>query len=537
MHELLAPILWVVHQDSIDIKTITEDKKVEEGVDFMLNALDSKYIEHDAFNLFCAVMQTAKSFYEMGDGKDSSAIVNQSERIHKEMLSSVDPDLSLHLQVVGIVPQIYAIRWLRLLFGREMNFKDLLKLWDALFAESLHVEIIDMACVAILLRLRWTLIDADYTTAITSLSRLELPMAGDSARAIIRDAGRLVASRTVETGADIIQRRTGKRIYTNPLGEEPAIPTPPTPVRNYRRFQSQSASPASSIARFTAPQRHLESLFSNVSTNFPKNTEGWSVQNVSKALKGAVDEARKNLEHLQAHSRGSSMEVPRSGIIKDNNAELEDRLKKLEERNLALSKMLDSVQENLRKWKAGTPQQQIAEEDAFNTALAKMQFVSVYLADSDIPIPPSSPLVERKSIEAPVSTMKTKSPPSDMPQNLGSVEKPEAVSTPSDPALIPSTANRDNLLSVPSDKPSRPSLAESSFSFMLGEDRHRSSFVRATPLPEERRNSDAQKDRDPKNSNDAKSKQKQLVRDKKSHGTKPGVPDIDEDGFTMTTLQ
>src|SRR5690349_19224448 len=118
-----------------------------------------------AFNLFCAIMQTCKTFYETGENRDSSAIVAQSERIHKELLGAVDPGLSTHLEVVGVVPQIFAIRWLRLLFGREFEFKDVLELWDILFAESLNVDIIDMSCVAILLRLRWQLIDADYTTA------------------------------------------------------------------------------------------------------------------------------------------------------------------------------------------------------------------------------------------------------------------------------------------------------------------------------------------------------------------------------------
>jgi len=109
MHELLAPILWVIQQDSIDSTTVPDLAKLSEGTNFMLEVLDGKYVEHDAFSLFCALMQTAKAFYEMGDNKDPSPIVARSKRIHDDILTAVDPELALHLHVVGILPQIYSM--------------------------------------------------------------------------------------------------------------------------------------------------------------------------------------------------------------------------------------------------------------------------------------------------------------------------------------------------------------------------------------------------------------------------------------------
>lgn len=46
-------------------------------------------------------------------------------------------------------------RWIRLLFGREFPFEDVLALWDKLFAEDPDLELIDMICVSMLLRIRW----------------------------------------------------------------------------------------------------------------------------------------------------------------------------------------------------------------------------------------------------------------------------------------------------------------------------------------------------------------------------------------------
>src|SRR5258708_4370385 len=64
MHELLAPVLWVVEQDAID-GSLNSDQSPESEADSLLTQiLDRTYIEHDAFTLLSLIMRTAKSFYE-----------------------------------------------------------------------------------------------------------------------------------------------------------------------------------------------------------------------------------------------------------------------------------------------------------------------------------------------------------------------------------------------------------------------------------------------------------------------------------------
>lgn len=46
-------------------------------------------------------------------------------------------------------------RWIRLLFGREFPFEQLLILWDTIFAFDPDLELIDLVCVAMLIRIRW----------------------------------------------------------------------------------------------------------------------------------------------------------------------------------------------------------------------------------------------------------------------------------------------------------------------------------------------------------------------------------------------
>ena len=161
MHEVLAPVVWVVSRDAIDPNSLGKGHgDLDEN---MISNLDQQYIEHDAFTLFGAIMQTVKSSYEMGSNNEpttsgsmnNSPIVERSKRIHENYLHHADPELAEHLAAIEILPQIFLIRWIRLLFGREFPFEDVLVLWDSMFAEDPGLDLVDLIAVAMLLRIRW----------------------------------------------------------------------------------------------------------------------------------------------------------------------------------------------------------------------------------------------------------------------------------------------------------------------------------------------------------------------------------------------
>lgn len=164
MHEVLAPVLWVIARDAMDPMNLEADPKNQAVPDSLILAnFDRQYIEHDAFTLFGIIMQTVKSFYEMGGieqpgaaaSQNHSPIVKRSKRIHEEYLHCADPELAEHLAAIEILPQIFLIRWIRLLFGREFPFDEVLSLWDILFAEDPALDLVDLICVSMLLRIRW----------------------------------------------------------------------------------------------------------------------------------------------------------------------------------------------------------------------------------------------------------------------------------------------------------------------------------------------------------------------------------------------
>lgn len=109
MHELLAPIVYVVAQDAIDRNAIAVGDAVDPA---MVDILDSCFVEHDAYALFSKVMGRASTFYEVGSGPGSTAserntIVEKSKHIHEVALMKIDRELATHLQNIEVLPQIF----------------------------------------------------------------------------------------------------------------------------------------------------------------------------------------------------------------------------------------------------------------------------------------------------------------------------------------------------------------------------------------------------------------------------------------------
>ena len=118
MHELLAPIVYVVAHDAVDSALpAAADPAKPESDGLMVRVLDQAFIEHDAFALFSSVMDRAASFYEVNDAlpptypdgqsSGSSVIIEKSRFIHEVSLNKADPELAQHLVNIEILPQIF----------------------------------------------------------------------------------------------------------------------------------------------------------------------------------------------------------------------------------------------------------------------------------------------------------------------------------------------------------------------------------------------------------------------------------------------
>lgn len=120
MHELLAPLLWVVEEDAIQHGKDDDHQSGSDADSVLKEMLDPIYIEHDAFTLLSLVMRSAKSFYELAEPnrrpsaagpstpqQGTSPIVERSKRIHEVYLARLDPELAKHLTDIEVLPQIF----------------------------------------------------------------------------------------------------------------------------------------------------------------------------------------------------------------------------------------------------------------------------------------------------------------------------------------------------------------------------------------------------------------------------------------------
>ncbi|ORY12496.1 rab-GTPase-TBC domain-domain-containing protein [Clohesyomyces aquaticus] len=547
MHELLAPILWVVERDAV-----VSSEGVEQSQ--LVYTLDGEYIEHDAFTLFELVMRTAKGFYapaDPGAASKETLMLARSSRIFERYLPKADPGLAAHLVKLEIVPQIFLLRWIRLLFSREFSLPSTLQVWDSLFAIDSTLELVDHISVAMLLRVRWDLIVADTNEAFSLLLRYPSPEAPP--HTFIKDALYLRDHLTPDGGAEIITRY-GQKAPEWKEKEKPKNPEPkamrnsiriPSPSPSFassrtRQSMSQSQSATTSPRSLTAqipPAPAPSSLESLLQSSVKGVLDRGSQWGVGKAIRDAVGEVKKNVEALQSgtlsppalvtqppnlvRSGGREYRKParlttptsasRPSLERTQSGNLIKKIEDLEKRNKGLAKMLQSAVAEL--WEHHRERSEFAaakerERDAatgkgkekerssekesvenLSLAIAKVQFVQVYLEDSTIPLPPletdledtTSDTLTQAQPERTASAPPTTSSPSSSRPATGtssslappsislSTLTPSSASTPSTPP--PSTSRPPTFQSTLSLSPrNRPLLSHSSFSWMLGSD-------------------------------------------------------------------
>lgn len=105
--------------------------------------LSEKFMEHDAYCMFDALMNGARGCvamagffaYSPASGSHTGLPpVLEACTAFYHLLSFVDSSLHSHLVELGVEPQYFGLRWLRVLFGREFLLQDLLIVWDEIFS-------------------------------------------------------------------------------------------------------------------------------------------------------------------------------------------------------------------------------------------------------------------------------------------------------------------------------------------------------------------------------------------------------------------
>jgi Rab-GTPase-TBC domain len=81
--------------------------------------------------------------------------------------------LRLIIEKHQIEPQIYGLRWIRLLFAREFELEKLVAIWDGIIAYDSQMSLVGWVAIAMLLEssVQQQLLTSDYNTTLTILMR------------------------------------------------------------------------------------------------------------------------------------------------------------------------------------------------------------------------------------------------------------------------------------------------------------------------------------------------------------------------------
>jgi TBC1 domain family protein 5 len=363
-------------------------------------------------------------------------------------------------------------------------------------------------------------VEADTNEALMLLMRYPSPDEQYGPRTFVLDARYLCSNANFEAGNDLIKKYSNR--VPPPFKRQPQRPSTP-------EYSASPSTPQRSGSPFVSPgfPKAFESLINDTARGVITRGEKWGF---NQAVRDAVGEVRKNVQNIQA-GRGSPHTRPghrgsRSSEVSGNiAANVLRKITALEDRNKQLAKMLEGAVVDL--WsceKEASDKKSMSKEtlNALSVAVARVQFVQVFLQDSTLPLPqeenpkpaitdnavkeekhdPLDPPHQVQTDSLNFSETSIKQPPPLAPSPILAIVMPTSTGSP--PPSLPTTfvsahhasATAPSLAQAPSNhqpnkssNASRPRIGESNYSWMLGQARENSSeFVRASPFaPAEKR--------------------------------------------------
>lgn len=233
--------------------------------------------------------------------------------------------------------------------------------------------------------------------------------------------------------------------------------------------------------------RGLETIFQDVSEGIQRRTESWGV---AKAVRGAVNEARKNMQSIQSEgyprmrygdSSSFSARNSTSWSQEPETAELRERIDHLEERNRILAKSLSQSLNDLRSQMMNLNAEKIDPQAtaAMKQTLTRVQSVQTCLEDPSASLQSTTGMAAKEPRKQKIDQSFTASG--------GTEQLSRSSSSTSERPSRPGARKTGGPTSMPLRQSPRPSLADSEFSWMLGghDNQNLSGFVSSASEPPE----------------------------------------------------
>lgn len=321
---------------------------------------------------------------------------------------------------------------------------------------------------------------ADYSVCLQLLLKYPAPDEAHGPHTFVDDAAYLRGHLDAQGGATLVMKYTGKMptVSKSPEGSRPSTPS----FRNFASLRPRGLG-VRSPSSFVNQQNGVEALFQGAAKGARGVFERGEKLGINQAVRDAMGEIRKNVQGFN-----EAKQVPTSPreIISDEAAA--NALVAMERRNQQLACMLDDTVSSLKAISAAKWDNKADERtknlELLEVATAKIQFVKIYLEDSTMEVPDVEAPVEdvdrMETDEKPAPAKEdTKGDEVDVSQ-LSLDEKPETKkeqpSSSKSPGPTPTSPTSDPLSAPatsavrPGAVPTRSTLAQSSFSWMLEPD-------------------------------------------------------------------
>ena len=149
---------------------------------------DEDELYSDLYFCFSKLMKRGlKELFETYKGNEKAIVnykkyelfTNQLEQeptddMNNPLLKSIDPDLYQHFKKIGLNCGIFLQRWLKCMFDREFDLKDIFIIWDSIFAtpdsqNGYGLVFLDYIAISMILRIRKTLLQSDQNECFATL--------------------------------------------------------------------------------------------------------------------------------------------------------------------------------------------------------------------------------------------------------------------------------------------------------------------------------------------------------------------------------
>jgi TBC1 domain family protein 5 len=288
---------------------------------------------------------------------------------------------------------------------------------------------------------RLSVLKADYSVCLQLLLKYPPPDQAHGPHTFVDDALYLRDHLNAQGGSKLIMKYTGKAAAAirSPHGSRPTTPSFPG-LNTLRQRGLGVRSPLHSPPTFINQQAGVEALLQGAAKGAKGMLERGEKLGINQALRDAVGEIRRN---MQGFNESGHVPRPPKEILSQEGAVV--ALAAMERRNQQLASMLDDTVTSLKAISASNLDDKSKGLELIEIAAAKIQFVKIYLEDPTMEVPVvDRPVPEEHHVEA------------DQDSSAGDTRKGAQVEPDVDEAKISSLSLNDDVPAIKTEQPISP---------------------------------------------------------------------------------